>query len=148
MLVFDGSVGMSQDFEKLPNEAQRAQMRWERFTPVLNRWIPPPRVLHPILEFVGTAIDVTEQAQARIELEKAFEEIKQRTETARRSERELRDVVNTVPATVGLNGSSSLENFTKRIDFRPNFLAAVTLSTSMKCVKVENNHRGAFRICA
>jgi transcriptional regulator with GAF, ATPase, and Fis domain len=38
---------------------------------------------HPVLnesgdlvEFVGTAIDVTEQAQARIELEKAFEEIK------------------------------------------------------------------------
>jgi PAS domain S-box-containing protein len=38
---------------------------------------------HPILnesgdlvEFVGTAIDVTEQVQARIELEKAFEEIK------------------------------------------------------------------------
>jgi transcriptional regulator with GAF, ATPase, and Fis domain len=28
------------------------------------------------VEFVGTAIDVTEQAQARIELEKAFEEIK------------------------------------------------------------------------
>jgi PAS domain S-box-containing protein len=52
------------------------------------------------VEFVGTAIDVTEQAQARIELEKAFEEIKQRTETARRSERELRDVVNTVPANV------------------------------------------------
>jgi hypothetical protein len=108
MLVFDGSVGMSQDFEKLPNEAQRAQMRWERFTPVLNRWIPPPRVPHPILGF-GTAIDVAKQAQARIELEKAFEEIKQRTETARRSERELRDVVNTVPATGGLNGSSSLE---------------------------------------
>ena len=100
------------------------------------------------MEFVGTAIDVTEQAQARIELEKAFEEIKQRTETARRSEREHRDVVNTVPATGGLNGSSNLENFTKRIDFRTNFLAAVTLSTSMKCVKVENNHRGAFRICA
>jgi PAS domain S-box-containing protein len=33
-------------------------------------------------------------------LEKAFEEIKQRTEAARRSERELRDVVNTVPANV------------------------------------------------
>jgi len=38
---------------------------------------------HPVLnesgdlvEFVGTAMDVTEQAQARIELEKAFEEIK------------------------------------------------------------------------
>jgi PAS domain S-box-containing protein len=53
-----------------------------------------------LMEFVGTAIDVTEQAQARIELEKAFEEIKQRTEAARRSERELRDVVNTVPAHV------------------------------------------------
>ena len=45
-------------------------------------------------------VNVTEQAQARIELEKAFEEIKQRTEAARRSERELRDVVNTVPAHV------------------------------------------------
>src|ERR1700732_442431 len=53
-----------------------------------------------LVEFVGTAMDVTEQAQARIELEKAFEEIKQRTEAARRSERELRDVVNTVPAHV------------------------------------------------
>src|SRR5467141_3806172 len=53
-----------------------------------------------LVEFVGTAIDVTEQAQARIELERAFEEIKQRTEAARRSERELRDVVNTVPAYV------------------------------------------------
>jgi hypothetical protein len=46
---------------------------------------------------LGTAIDVAEQAQARIELKKAFEEIKQRTETARRSERELREAVNTVP---------------------------------------------------
>jgi PAS domain S-box-containing protein len=53
-----------------------------------------------LVEFVGTAIDVTEQAQARIELEKACEEFKQRTEAARRSERELRDVVNTVPAHV------------------------------------------------
>jgi PAS domain S-box-containing protein len=53
-----------------------------------------------LVEFVGTAIDVTEQAQARIELEKACEEIKQRTEAARRSEREFRDVVNTVPAHV------------------------------------------------
>src|ERR1700719_3545753 len=49
---------------------------------------------------VHNGIDVTEQARARIELEKAFEEIKQRTETAHRSERELRDVVNTVPAYV------------------------------------------------
>jgi len=53
-----------------------------------------------LVEFVGTAIDVTEHAQARIELEKAFEEIKQRTEAARRSERELREAVNTVPAHV------------------------------------------------
>src|SRR5205807_6507005 len=31
----------------LVRRSQRAQMRWRRFTPVLNRWIPPPRVLHP-----------------------------------------------------------------------------------------------------
>jgi PAS domain S-box-containing protein len=62
---------------------------------------------HPVLnqsgelvEFVGTSMDVTEQWMARTELEKAFEEIKQRTDAARRSERELRDVVNTVPAHV------------------------------------------------
>ena len=53
-----------------------------------------------IAEVVGTVMDVTEQWKARTELEKAFEEIKQRTEAARRSERELRDVVNTVPAHV------------------------------------------------
>ncbi len=64
-------------------------------------------VAHPVLnqsgelvEFVGTSMDVTEQWKARTELEKAFEEIKQRTEAARRSERALRDVVNTVPAYV------------------------------------------------
>jgi len=64
-------------------------------------------IAHPVLdesgeitEVVGTVMDVTEQWQARTELEKAFEEIKQRTEAARRSERELRDVVNTVPAHV------------------------------------------------
>jgi hypothetical protein len=136
MLVFDGSVGKSQDFEKLPNEAQRAQMRWERFTPVLNRWIPPLRVLHSILEFVGTAIDVTEQAQARIEKLPAGARESFATRSIRFRQRG------------GLNGSSSLENFTKRIDFRTNFLAAVTLSISMKYVKVENNHRGAFRIRA
>jgi PAS domain S-box-containing protein len=62
---------------------------------------------HPVLnqsgelvEFVGTSMDVTEQWKTRTELEKAFEEIKQRTEAARRSERELRDVVNMVPAHV------------------------------------------------
>jgi PAS domain S-box-containing protein len=53
-----------------------------------------------ITEVVGTVMDVTEQWKARTELEKAFEEIKQRTEDAHRSERQLRDVVNTVPAHV------------------------------------------------
>src|SRR5258705_666967 len=53
-----------------------------------------------ITEVVGIVMDVTEQWKARTELEKAFEEVKQRTEAARRSERELRDVVNTVPAHV------------------------------------------------
>src|SRR6266704_2524309 len=61
--------------------------------PVLNQ-------LGELAEFVGTSMDVTEQWKARTELEKAFEEIKQRTEAARQSERELRDVVNTVPAHV------------------------------------------------
>ena len=31
----------------LVRRSQRAKMRWERFTPVSNRWIPPPYVLHP-----------------------------------------------------------------------------------------------------
>src|SRR5438105_14330075 len=53
-----------------------------------------------ITEVVGTVMDVTEQWKARTELEKAFEKIKQRTDAARRSERELRDVDNTVPAHV------------------------------------------------
>src|SRR5246500_164894 len=53
-----------------------------------------------ITEVIGIVMDVTEQWKARTELEKAFDEVKQRTEAARRSERELRDVVNTVPAHV------------------------------------------------
>src|SRR6266576_397530 len=73
---------------------------------------------HPVLnqsgelvEFVGTSMDVTEQWKARTELEKAFEEIKQRTEAARRSERELRDVVNTVPAHVWSASPEGQVNF-------------------------------------
>lgn len=31
----------------LVRRSQRAQMRWERLTPVLERWIPNPRILHP-----------------------------------------------------------------------------------------------------
>jgi RNA-directed DNA polymerase len=32
---------------ELDRRSQCAEMRWERLTPVLNRWIPPLRVLHP-----------------------------------------------------------------------------------------------------
>ena len=31
----------------LVRRSQRAQVRWERLFPVLNRWIPQPRILHP-----------------------------------------------------------------------------------------------------
>jgi hypothetical protein len=31
----------------LVRRSQRAQKKWEKFTPLLERWIPPPRVLHP-----------------------------------------------------------------------------------------------------
>ena len=31
----------------LIRRSQRAQVRWDRLTPLLNRWIPQPRVLHP-----------------------------------------------------------------------------------------------------
>jgi PAS domain S-box-containing protein len=103
-----------------PEDRDRFNELYERSRIQKTDWIADYRIVlpdgaikhlhvvhHPVLnesgdlvENFGTAIDVTEQAQARIELEKAFEEIKQRTEAARRSERELRDVVNTVPAHV------------------------------------------------
>ena len=31
----------------LVRRSQRAQVGWDRLNPLLNRWIPPPRVLHP-----------------------------------------------------------------------------------------------------
>jgi len=31
----------------LVRRSQRAQLRWDRLTPLLDRWIPQPRVLHP-----------------------------------------------------------------------------------------------------
>ena len=31
----------------LVRRSQRAQVRWERLYPLLNRWIPRPRTLHP-----------------------------------------------------------------------------------------------------
>jgi len=72
--------------------------------PVLNQ-------LGELVEFVGTSMDVSEQWMARTELENAFEEIKQRTDAARRSERELRDVVNTVPAHVWRTSSEGQVDF-------------------------------------
>ena len=44
-----------------------------------------------LLEFIGTAIDVTEQVQARAALQKAFDEIE-------KSEAKLRQVIETIPA--------------------------------------------------
>jgi PAS domain S-box-containing protein len=64
-----------------------------------------------LVEVVGTSMDVTEQWKAGAELEKALEEIKQRTEVARGSERELRDVVNTVPAHVWRTSSEGQVDF-------------------------------------
>jgi hypothetical protein len=34
----------------LVRRSQRGRMSWARLTPLLNRWIPPPRVLHPYPE--------------------------------------------------------------------------------------------------
>ena len=31
----------------LVRRSQRAQVRWDRLSPLLNQWIPPPRILHP-----------------------------------------------------------------------------------------------------
>jgi hypothetical protein len=33
--------------QNLVRRSQRAQIRWDRLIPVLNRWIPEPHVLHP-----------------------------------------------------------------------------------------------------
>jgi hypothetical protein len=32
--------------ERPVRRSQRAQVRWARLSPVLNRWVPQPRVLH------------------------------------------------------------------------------------------------------
>jgi len=31
----------------LVRRSQRAQVRWERLVPLMDRWIPLPRILHP-----------------------------------------------------------------------------------------------------
>ena len=79
-----------------PEDAKRIQELFERSTIQKTNYDADYRIVlpdgsikhlhavgHPVLnesgdlvEFVGTAIDVTEQTQARIELEKAFEQIK------------------------------------------------------------------------
>src|SRR6202140_4520641 len=67
--------------------------------------------LGEVTEVVGTVMDVTEQWKARTELEKAFQEIELRTEVAGRGERELRDVVDTVPAHVWSTSPEGHVNF-------------------------------------
>lgn len=62
---------------------------------------------HPVLndageiaEYVGTAMDVTEQRRARAELERAFESLRSREAKLRESEQELRQLIEFVPAHV------------------------------------------------
>ena len=124
------SVATGQPFQNEVRFRRAADGQYRWFT---VRGVPLLDEQGRILKWYGIAVDIEDRKRGE----------QAREEAARRSERELRDVVNTVPAAGGLNGSSSLENFTKR-----NFLSAVTLSTSMKYPKVENNHRGAFRIRA
>jgi hypothetical protein len=40
----------------LVRRSQRAQMRWDRLVPLLDRWIPEPRILHP---YPGERFDAT-----------------------------------------------------------------------------------------
>jgi hypothetical protein len=40
----------------LVRRSQRAKRRWESLTPVFNRWIPIPRILHPILTPASTPL--------------------------------------------------------------------------------------------
>jgi PAS domain S-box-containing protein len=129
------SVATGQPFQNEVRFRRAADGQYRWFT---VRGVPLLDEQGRILKWYGIAVDIEDRKRAE----------QAREEAARRSERELRDVVNTVPAAGGLDGSSSLENSTKRIDFRTNFLAAVTPSTSMKHLKGESNHRGAFRICA
>ena len=64
---------------------------------------------HPIVndsgelaEFFGTTVDVTENREAKSELERALEEIKQAEEKLRQDERELRRIVDVIPQMVGV----------------------------------------------
>jgi len=60
-----------------------------------------------ILEFVGTAIDITEQRQARAALERAFDEIK-------KSEDRLRLIIDTIPTLAWSAGARGLAEFFNR----------------------------------
>ncbi len=53
-----------------------------------------------LVEFLGTAMDVTEQVQTRAALENALQEIKQRNEALRASEQNLNLIINTILALV------------------------------------------------
>ena len=41
----DASIGCGMPYSFVA--AKRARKKWEQFAPVFDRWIPPPRVLHP-----------------------------------------------------------------------------------------------------
>ena len=60
-----------------------------------------------LVEFVGTAIDVTEQAQARIELEKAFEEIKRLKDRLQDENLALREQIDQASMFEEIVGSSA-----------------------------------------
>jgi RNA-directed DNA polymerase len=54
-----GNIDQMRSFRKRVNRlwrnvlvrrSQPAKKKWEQLTPVLERWIPPPRVLHPYPE--------------------------------------------------------------------------------------------------
>ena len=34
-------------FHTLRRRSHRAKLTWERFGPLADRWLPPPRILHP-----------------------------------------------------------------------------------------------------
>jgi PAS domain S-box-containing protein len=94
-------------FERVhPQDRPRFEQRKKRMASTLKAWADSEidfrivlpdgtikhlhSIAHPVIEsgdeVVGTVMDVTEQWKARAALEKAFEEIKQRTEALRRSE--------------------------------------------------------------
>jgi PAS domain S-box-containing protein len=99
-------------FDKIhPEDRRRIQSLFEKSETEKTSYEADYRVVHPdgsiryqhsvgrpvlngsgeLVEFIGTAVDVTEQVQARAALQKAFDEIE-------KSEAKLRQVIETIPA--------------------------------------------------